>query len=170
MEHQLPDAGDVPVIEWSTTGGLGDPGGGAGADLRVWSDGRVEVGERFAGRPTEGSIEPSELQLLLAAAIEDHGFFELDAAAIDAAVDAARRRRAAKGSGGVEEIPLGPPFTDAGTSRIAIAADGRRHEVCRDGLFAAAREYPEVTALGDLRAIEERLVLLAQDIARTGGS
>jgi hypothetical protein len=50
-----------------------------------------------------------------------------------------------------------------------IAADGRRHEVCRHALFASAREYPEVEALGNLRAIEKRLLSLAEEIARAQG-
>ena len=170
MEHRLPDAPDAPVIEWSTAGGLGDPGGG-GADLVVRSDGQVEVGERFGGgRRLTGRIAPSELQGLLESALETHGFFELDDAAIDEAVDDVRRRRAAEApEDGVAAVGLGPPFPDAGTSRIMIAADGRRHEVCRHALFASAREYPEVEALGNLRAIEQRLLSLAEEIARAQG-
>ena len=170
MEHELPEAPDAPVVEWSTAGGLGDAGGGA-ADLVIRSDGQVEVGERFGGgRRLTGRIAPSELQRLLETALDEHGFFELDDAAIDEAVDTAQRRRSEE-TGGEEAaaVPLGPPFPDAGTSRIMVAADGRRHEVRRHGLFAAAREYPEVAALGDLRAIEERLLSLAEEVARGQG-
>ena len=170
MEHVLPAAPAAPVIEWSTAGGLGDAGGEA-PDLVIRSDGLVEVGERFGGgRRVTGRIEPAELQRLLESALDEHGFFAVDDAAIDAAVDTARRRRAAEGGG--EEtvaVPLGPPYPDAGTSRIMVAADGRRHEVRRHALFAAAREYPEVAALGDLRAIEERLLALAEEIGRSAG-
>ena len=171
MEHELPDAPDAPVIEWSTAGGLGDAGGGAGADLVVRSDGQVEVGERFGGgRRLTGKIAPEELQGLLGAALEDHRFFDLDEAAIDEAVDTAQRGRATEApEGGAEAVASGPPFPDAGTSRIMIAADGRRHEVNRHALFAAAREYPEVTELGDLRAIEQRLLSLAEEVARAEG-
>ncbi len=170
MEHRLPDAPDAPVIEWATAGGLGDPGGGA-ADLVVRSDGQVEVGERLGGgRRLTGRITPSELQGLLQAALDTYGFFELDDAAIDEAVDEVRSRRAAEApEAGVAAVELGPPYPDAGTSRIMIAADGRRHEVCRHALFASAREYPEVEALGNLRAIEERLLSLAEEIARAQG-
>ena len=61
-------------------------------------------------------------------------------------------------------VPLGPPFLDAGTTTIKVAADGHRHEVVYHGLFAAAQEYPEISGLGELRAIELRLLELAQQI------
>jgi hypothetical protein len=168
MDHELPD--DTAVIEWSTSGGLADPGGGS-PDLVVHPDGRVEVGERFAGgKATSGRIAPSELQSLLQVALEEHRFFELDGEQMEAAVAEARRRRAdaAAAADAVTAVPLGPPYADAGTSRIAIAADGKRHEVSGHALHAAAREYPEVAALADLRAIEVRLLALAERVAGDG--
>ncbi len=62
-------------------------------------------------------------------------------------------------------MPLGPPYPDAGTTRIVIVADGRRQVALQQGLLAATRDYPEVEALGRLHAIELRLLELAQEIA-----
>jgi hypothetical protein len=57
----------------------------------------------------------------------------------------------------------------AGTTRILVAADGRRRVVQHQDLLAAARDRPEPEALGRLRAIELRLLELAQEIAGAAG-
>ena len=160
--HALPAEPDAPVIEWSTSGGLG--GGGNGPDLTVRADGRVELSERFGGgRRVEDRIPEPRLQSLLRSVVDEHRFFALDPAAIEAEV---ADRRPSGGAGEALAVPLGPPYADAGTTRIAVAADGRRHEVAYHGLFAAAREHPDVRDLADLRAVEHELLGLAEEIAR----
>jgi hypothetical protein len=94
-------------------------------------------------------------------------FFEIDSAALARRLEAERSRREAAGAGPAGEslaVPLGPPYLDAGASRILVAADGRRHEVAAQGVAAAAREYPEVPEAGRLRAVEVELLRLAEEI------
>jgi hypothetical protein len=81
--------------------------------------------------------------------------------------DAARARSSPPGE--AMAVPAGPPYMDAGTTTILIAADGRRHEASYHGLFAAVREHPESQPLARLRAIEQRLLDLAQQIAAAAG-
>ncbi len=166
-----PPGRDVPddvVLEWATSGG-GGPSHAPTTDLIVRANGDVTVGDRFGGgRAVEATIPPERLQELLRAIVDRHRFFAIDSAAVARDLDAARARRAEPQAGGGAEaisVPLGPPYLDAAGTRIAVAADGRRHEVAVDGLAAAAREYPEVAALTDLRAIELLLLGLAERVA-----
>jgi hypothetical protein len=84
-------------------------------------------------------------------------------------VEAAGRERARTTPGEALAVPAGPPYVDAGTTTILIEADGRRHEVGYHGLFAAAKEHPESRPLAQLRAVELRLLELAQQIAAAAG-
>ncbi len=167
MTHQLPADPEAIVIEWRSSGGLHEAAE-ATPDLVVRAGGRVTVGPRLAGgRAAEGRITPRRLQDLLAFALDQHRFFEIDGQALESALAAARQRREGAGGGAV---PLGPPYLDAGTTRILIAADRRRQVLEQQGLFAAAQDYPEVEALARLRAIELRLLELAQEIAGAAAS
>jgi hypothetical protein len=165
--HELPpNPGDV-VVEWSATGG-GAPAPAGGPDLVVRADASATAGARFGGgRPADGSIAPERLQSLLDTVIDDCGFFEIDGPALEGRTRAERDRRAGSApaaEGEAVPVPLGPPYLDAALTRIAVHADGRRHEVAVQGLAAAAREYPQLRELVDLRAIELALLDLAERI------
>ena len=164
MTHQLPADPEAIVVEWQSWGGLEATAAGP-PDLVVRAGGRVTVGPRLAGgRPADGRITPRRLQDLLAFALDRNRFFEIDGPALQREVAAARPSRKAKTAAG-GAVPLGPPGLDAGTTRILIAADGRRHAVAHQDLFAAGRDHPKVKALGRLRAIALRLLELAHEIA-----
>lgn len=156
------------MIEWSTSEGL-RPAPGEGPDLAIAGDGSVRLGPRFgAGTPVEDALAPAALEELLRFVLDEHGFFAIDDAGLERELAAAALRRESQGEegGGILAVPLGPPYADAGMSRLAVEARGRRHEVAVHGLFAAAREYPEIEALAHLRAIEERLLALAEELSR----
>ena len=164
MTHKLPADPEAIVIEWQSSGGLEEPTDDT-PDMVVRAGGRVTVGPRLAdGRPADGRITPRRLQDLLAFALDQNRLFDIDGPALGRKLAAARgrRKRSAAAGGGV---PIGPPYLDAGTTRILIAADGKRLVLEQQGLFAAARDYPEIEALGRLRALELRLLELAQEIA-----
>jgi hypothetical protein len=164
MTHKLPADPDAIVIEWWSSEGVRETADDA-PDLVVRAGGRATVGPRLAGgRPAEGRITPRRLEDLLAFVLDRNGFFDIDASALEHTLAAARQRHeTASASGGA--VPLGPPYPDAGTTRIVIVADGRRQVALQQGLLAATRDYPEVEALGRLHAIELRLLELAQEIA-----
>jgi hypothetical protein len=168
VTHSLPPDPNAAVVEWRSTGGQAEQA--SDPDLVVRADGTVTVGRRLTGgRPLEGRIPPARLQELLDFALDDNGFFEIDAGQLERRIEASRRARADGGSAGeAVAVPSGPPYLDAGTTVVMVAADGRRHEVSQQGLFAAAREHPEIAALAQLRAIELRLLALAQEIAGAG--
>jgi hypothetical protein len=170
MTHRLPSAPDAPVIEWTTSGGLADAGGAASVpDLRVTADGTVTVGPRLGGgRAVRSRLSPERLDDLLREVLDQHAFFTIDATRIGRALEAAGAERAVRARAAGVEAAGGPPYPDAGTTRIAVAADGRGHEVELHGLFAAAREHPEIRELADARAIEVALLALAQEVAAAG--
>ena len=165
LMHALPADPEAVVIRWQSEGG--QAGQAAGPDLEVRADGTVTVGRRLTGgRPVEGRIPPARLQALLDCALDENGFLEIDAGQLERRIEASRRARADAGSAGeAVAVPSGPPYLDTGTTVVMVAADGRRHEVRQQGLFAAAREHPDIPALAQLRAIELRLLALAEEIA-----
>jgi hypothetical protein len=166
--HALPADPEAVVIRWRSEGGQADQA--AGPDLEVRADGTVTVGSRLTGgRPVEGRIAPARLQELLRFAIDENGFFGVAPEQLERQIEASQRSQAEAGSAGeAVAVPTGPPYLDAGTTVLTIAADGRRHEVRQQGLFAAAREHPDIAALAQLRAIELRLLELAEEIAAAG--
>ena len=165
MTHQLPADPKAVVIQWRSEGGLA--GEASGPDLTVRADGTVTLGPRFGdGRAVEGRISEAELQDLLRFALDENAFFSFDPVQVARQLeDNAAARARSSPPGEALAVPAGPPYMDAGTTTILIAADGRRHEVSYHGLFAAAREHPESRPLAQLRAIEVRLLDLAQQIA-----
>ena len=171
MSHRPPEKPDEPVIQWRTSGGL-LANDDQTPDLEIRADGRVTVGERFGGgAEIHAEIPPDQVQQLLQMILDEHDFFALDSAQIHERVEAERRRRtaaAASSDAATRDVPSGPPFVDAGVTHIAVAADGRRHDVSVQGLFAAAREYPEVPGVTAMREIETVLLGLAEELAGSG--
>ena len=168
MTHELPfDPRDV-VIQWRSSGGLSGPTASE-SDLVIRADGSVTVGGRFGGGGrVDGRITPERLQDLLRLALDDNAFFTIDEIDVDRRIATTLHQRKEAGEpGGVVIVPSGPPYVDAGTTSIEIAADGKRHEVNIHGLFAAARDLPEIEELRRLRAIEMALVELAEEMIAT---
>ena len=169
MTHQVPADPNAVVVQWRSDGSLA--GEASGPDLTLRADGRVTLGPRFGrGRPVEGRITEDELQDLLRFALDENAFFAFEPVKVARQLEqsgAAQARSSPPGE--AVAVPAGPPYMDAGTTTILIAADGRRHEVSYHGLFAAAREHPDSKPLAQLRAIELRLLDLAQRIAAAAG-
>lgn len=168
--HTLPTDSGAIVIQWGTIGGLSGYNDSM-TDLTIYADGKTTVGSRFSqGEIVESSLTPEQIQQLLSFAIDDNDFFAFDARAVEEAVNAAvEKRRATSQEGDVIAVPLGPPYIDAGTTIILIAADSKQHEVRYQGLFFAAQDFPEIEALQQLRAIELKLLSLAKKIANSPG-
>ncbi len=168
MTHKLPSDPQGVVIRWRSSGGLA-AAEADGSDLAIRADGSATVGGRFGGgRPVEGRITPARLQDLLRLALDDKAFFAIDETKLDRAIAAALRKRQEAGEADdVIHLPGGPHYVDAGTTSIEIAADGKRHEVNVHGLFAAARDFPEIDELRRLRAIEVALLELAEEVVAT---
>jgi hypothetical protein len=168
MPHILPADPQAAVIEWRSVGGQAEPA--LDSDLIVRANGEVTVGSRLTGGgPVEDRIPAPQLQELLSFAIDENGFFAIQPEQVDRQIEASQRAGPDASAGEAIEVPTGPPYLDAATTVLIVAADGRRHEVRQQGLFAATREHPEIQALAQLRAIELRLLELAQQIAADGG-
>jgi hypothetical protein len=164
--HPLPAHPTAGVILCHPAGGL--PGALPGPHLLWRPDATLPVGARLAGgRPLEGALSPAELQALLGFALDRNDFFAFAPEQVAGRIAASQDTSTAAAE--ALAVPAGPPYLDAGTTAIAIEADGRRHEVRQQGLFAAAREHPQIAALAQLRAIEVRLLELAQAVAAAAG-
>lgn len=168
VTHTLPTDSGAIVIQWQTIGGLSGNNDNT-ADLTIYADGKTIVGARFSqGKILESRLTPEQIQQLLSFAIDDNDFFGFDARVVEEAVNAAvEQRRATSQEGDAIAVPLGPPYIDAGTTIILIAADGKQHEVRYQGLFFAAQDFPEIEALQQLRAIELKLLSVAEEIANS---
>ena len=167
MTHVLPKVSDAIVIQWRSKGGLSFDKSNL-ADLTIYVDGKTVVGPRFSGsNPVETQLDMVRIQDLLKFAIDDNHFFSFDGSAVDAQIKKILRQRhqANPQEIGVITIPLGPPYVDASTTVILIAADGKQHEVCFQGLAFAAQDFPELEALQQLRAIELKFLSVAQELA-----
>ncbi len=166
MTYTLPTASDTIIIQWRTVGGLSIERSNI-ADLMIYADGKTVVGPRFnQGNPVESQLKTEQIQDLLRFAIDENQFFEFDSRAVNEEIKAILRQRQADSQDvGVIAVPLGPPYVDAGTTVILIAANGQQHEVRFQGLVFAAQDFPEIEALQQLRAIELKLLRVAQELA-----
>ena len=149
----LPDDPKAVVLSY-------DPGNGGFVRkgpppyLAIRADGRVVVTSPFDGSRKESKLTRKQLEDLLRFVIRDNDFFNLTQAKITEAVNKA----AAKGP----FIAVG----GAGTSVIAVQANGKRHEVSYRAAEAYLRAYPKVRPLEQFAAVERRLSGLAASAAK----
>lgn len=158
---------DTLVIQWHSEGGHDKPPS-AVADLTVFADGRVEAGPRFAhGTVTEHQLSDADLTALRRFVFEEQDIWSIDAAALAHKVKAVVSADA--GSHAMPVQPLGPEaVADAATTVMRVRDGERTHQVSYYNLFDAARRYPQINELQRLRAIERRLLALAQQVGTSG--
>lgn len=164
--------GDHPIIVWATAPDLSALDRSLPA-LAVYPDGRVEAAGRLAGRDgsAHGRIDPAEVRRLLRFIVEEQRFHAIDAETIRQRIAArdAERRQAAE-SGGTVLATGEEAYRGAGASLIRVDPEGApAHEVRLEGLFALSRDHAAIDELTRLRAIELRLLRLAETIARAAG-
>ena len=157
---------DPILIQWNSEGGLEKPSS-AMADLTVFADGRVEVGPRFAkGTVAEHQLSEAELAALRRFVFEEQDIWSIDSAALERDVNAVANSGADTGSRAGPVQPVGPEaVADAATTVIRVRDGERTHQVSHYNVFGAARRYPQLNELQRLRAIEMRLLELAQQVA-----
>ena len=156
---------DTIVIQWDSAGGLEKPISGT-ADLTVFADGRVEVGPRFAnGTVTKHKLSEADLTALCRFVFEQQDIWSIDSDELERDVKAVGSPDADLGSHAASVVPLGTEaVADAATTIIRVRDDDHHHEVRYYNLAGAARRYPQLDKLQRLRAIERRLLELAQQI------
>jgi hypothetical protein len=122
--------------------------------LKIQADGQVTVTSLFDGSKMEGKLTPKELQDLLRFVVQEKAFFDLSEKKIaDAIKDA---------------YPNGPFIAvgGAGTSVIAVQANGKKHEVSYRAAAAFQQAYPKADELARFAAVEKRLSELAAAVAK----
>jgi hypothetical protein len=156
---------DNILMQWTSDGGL-EKSLPAMADVTVFADGRVEVGPRFAhGTVTKHQLSAADLAALRRFVFDEQDIWSIDAAALNRAVQAGAKGNADAGSHAGSVHPLGTEaVADAATTVIRVSDGERTHQISQYNLFDAARRYPHINELQRLRAIERRLVELAQQV------
>lgn len=154
---------DNILIQWNSEGGL-TKSPPATADLTVFADGRVEVGPRFGnGTVTKHQLSEADLAALRRFVFDEQDIWSIDSVALDSAVKAAVKVDTDSGSPAGSVQPLGTEaVADAATTVICVSDGKRMPEIRHYNLFDAARRYPQINKLQRLRAIERRLLELAQ--------
>jgi stage V sporulation protein SpoVS len=159
---------DNILIQWTSEGGL-EKSLPAMADLTVFADGRVEVGPRFAhGTVTKRQLSEAELAALRRFVFDEQDIWSIDATALDSAVKAVAKAGPDAGSHAGPVQPLGiEAVADAATTVIRVSDGERTHQISHYNLFDAVQRYPQINELQRLRAIERRLLELAQQVGAT---
>jgi hypothetical protein len=151
------------LIEWTKSDR--DPSEDADAipDVSVFGDGRVRLGPRFGGGEIVWKkLPPAELEGLRRFLFEGQDVLEIEAAALRRSVAAARTERLRAGRTATAEPSLVPQM-DAGTSILRAADAGRMREIRYYDLFGDAQRFPEIAPLQRLRAIEQRMLQIAEE-------
>ena len=156
---------DTILIQWNSEGGL-EKSLPAMADVTVFADGRVEVGPRFAhGTATKYQLSEADLAALRRFVFDEQDIWSIDSAALDRTVQAMAKASADSGSRPGSVQPLGTEaIADAATTVIRVSDGQRTHQISHYNLFDAAQRYPQINELQRLRAIERRLLELAQQV------
>lgn len=157
-------APDTIIIEWKSKGGLEKPTS-AVADVSVFADGRVEVGPRFAnGRATIQHLSEADLAALRRFVFEEQDIWSIDSDTLERDVQALANTNV--GPTDTSVLALGTKaIADATTTVIRVRDGERQHEISHYNLFGAAQRYAQINELQRLRAIELRLLELAQQTA-----
>ena len=145
---------EEPMIAWSMAG----PDASAGPEIAVYPDGRLVLAPRFGGG--ERRLSKTEIEALEHFVFDDQGLLEIDPEAVDDAVRTAEARRRQQVAGLAVEMVAGATM-DASTTMIRASDGERSREITYHDLAADAAAYPEVDALQRLRAVELRLLELA---------
>ncbi len=122
--------------------------------LKIQGDGSVTVTNLHDGAKKEAKLTAKELDDLLRFVIVDKKFFDLTEKKIQAAINEA----AAKGP----FIAIG----GAGTAKITVEANGKKHEVSFRGASAYLQAYPKAEVLPLFVAVEKRLNDYAIGVAK----
>ena len=113
--------------------------------LKIQADGQVTVTGLHDGAKAQAKLAPKELADLLKFIVVEQKFFDLTEKKMNDAIKVA----AANGP----FIAIG----GAGTSKIVVEADGRKHEVSFRAASAYASAYPKVEVVPQFVAIEKKL-------------
>jgi hypothetical protein len=157
---------DSIMIQWNSEGGLA-PSDAAIADVTVFAGGRVQIAPRFAhGKVVEGQLSAADLEALRRFVFEEQDIWSIDPAALERDVTAMANADVSITSRPQSVQPVGTEaIADAAKSVILVRDGERMHVVSHYNLFDAARRYPQINELQRLRAIERRLLELAQQMA-----
>lgn len=153
-------AGDV-LIEWTkVTGEAATPAGGA--DITVFTDGRIRYGPRLGGGHIDWSrLSPAELEDLRQFVFQEQRLMDINNEALADTIAAARSGPAAGTDPGGAAATFAPQM-DAGVTVIHADIGERSNRIRFYDVFGNAMRHPEVEALQRLRAIELRLLEIAR--------
>lgn len=124
--------------------------------LTVAADGTVTVNDHASDRSATMVLEAAELQRLLSDIVDEHKFFEFDAAAVAQQVADLQKGKAVEKLFGL-------------SLDLTIRTPGKEHTVTYAALADVARRYRNLQPVKNLHAVEEKLGALSS-IAWAGGA
>ena len=146
---------DTPMIAWTMVAGEPE----ATPDVAVHADGRVRLAPRFGGG--ELRLSAAETEALRRFVFDEQRVLEIEAQGLERAVEGAAGARRRAAATAAAELVTGAT-RDAGTTVIRASDGGRTREIRQHDLAGDAAAYPEVDPLQRLRAVELRLLELAE--------
>jgi len=164
-KDSLSDSGTNILIQWRVDSGA-QTSATQSPDLTVYTDGRVEVGPRFtAGRQVvQAQLSDTELDALHHLVFKQNNIWTIDSAQVDQDVANIGRKRASQSENNITVLGT-ESIADAGTTIIRVQEGNRVKRISHYNLAADAQNYSEIEALSRLRAIEQRLIELARQLA-----
>lgn len=151
---------EQPLIEW-TSSMSGDPANNA-ADVTVFPSGLLRLGPRFSGgQVTEHRLSADDLDAVGRYASNTQGLGDINPHELQRQIVEAVDRERSTDDPQTKVVSV--PQRDAATTILrATAPDGRSSEIRVYDLMGKATRYPQISSLQRLRAIEERMLQLAE--------
>ena len=147
---------DDILIEWA----LGERGSPDAAEVRIQADGWVTLSARLGGGKYR--LPSDDLEALRQFIEVEQRFGAVQQNELEAGVEAAAARQKRVAPPGAE-FHAGAQ-ADAKTTTLRVSVRGRTQEITYHDLLGDAERYPDVEELQRLRAIELRLLRLAEEL------
>lgn len=149
LNYPLPTTPDSVIIRFDSQGGM-LPSSNDQPLLSIRADGRLTVNGRwFGGSDRHGQLSPAALQQLLRFIIAEKHFPSLDSSQIEQQLKALQLK-----DGRLLAI------ADAPTTQISLQLPPYSHRIAFYAVDMSAQQFPEVSALQDLLAVQNRLKAL----------
>jgi hypothetical protein len=152
-QGMVPMVSTSTVVEWTQLGGLASQPSEV-ADITVYADGRLRLGQRFGqGKVTWHQLSSADLATLRQFIFEDQALMNIDPQQLQQEVLMADSTQSSRTS---------LPAMDAGTT-LMRAADGEKSITIRfHDVYGHAKAYPNINGIQRLRKVELYLLNLAQ--------
>jgi hypothetical protein len=149
------------VIEWTQLGGLASQPSEV-ADVTIYTDGRLRLGERFGqGKVTWHQLAPADLATLRRFVFEEQALMNIDPQQLQKEVLMADSSRLLAASSD-PSTSVTMPMMDAGTTLMHAFDAGQSITIKFHDVYGHAKAYPNIQGIQRLRQVELYLLNLVQ--------